>query len=217
MDKVISETKRWVEQQLTAEKTGHDWYHIDRVYKMAIRLAKEEGADPFIVAMAALLHDLADDKVVKDEQAGLERIEAWLDRFHVRQSDRLHILTIITSISYKGGNGEDLKTIEAKVVQDADRLDALGAIGVARTFQYSGAKGQPIYEPQREVRSKMTLEEYRHGQSSAIHHFYEKLLKLKDLMNTKTGKKIAEQRHQFIEVFLEQFLLEWGSPQRGDS
>lgn len=135
-----------VEQQLTAEKTGHDWYHIDRVYKMAIRLAKEEGADPFIVAMAALLHDLADDKVVKDEQAGLDRIEAWLDRFHVSKSDRLHILTIITSISYKGGNGEKLKTIEAKVVQDADRLDALGAIGVARTFQYSGAKGQPIYE-----------------------------------------------------------------------
>ncbi|WP_100404799.1 HD domain-containing protein [Bacillus solitudinis] len=211
MDKeqVILETSNWVKSKLEHEGTGHDWYHITRVTKQAKEIAIEEGANLFIVTLTALLHDLADDKVVNSEEEGRQEIKEWLHSHHLSETDIHHIITIIKTMSFKGGNNRAVESLEAQVVQDADRLDALGAIGIARTFIYSGSKGQPMYDPTISTRESMSVEEYRHGTSSAVHHFYEKLLKLKDLMNTESGKKRAEDRHSFMEEFLEQFYHEW--------
>ncbi|WP_017726955.1 HD domain-containing protein [Halalkalibacterium ligniniphilum] len=207
---IIEDAKEWVKDQLLHEGSGHDWYHIERVTYTAQAIAEKEDADDFIVALASLFHDLADDKVVENEQEGLQSIVTWLKDYDVNEKDIKHIMEIIQMISFKGGNGVPLKTKEAMVVQDADRLDAIGAIGIARTFTYAGSKGQPIYDPMLPVRDNMSVEEYRKGRSSAIHHFYEKLLKLKDLMNTDEGKRLAQERHRFMEQFLDQFYLEWG-------
>jgi len=205
----IEVTNQYVRSLLLNERTGHDWYHIERVTKLAHYIAEREGANLFIVKMAALLHDLADDKVASDEESGLKQVEDWLKSQEIPFEDQQKILSIITTISFKGGNGLPVESLEAKVVQDADRLDALGAIGIARTFVYAGAKGDPMYDPTIDVRDKMTKEEYRHGKSSAIHHFYEKLLKLRGLMNTKTGKQLADERHEQLEQFLKTFFQEW--------
>ncbi|MDT8862757.1 HD domain-containing protein [Alkalihalobacillus sp. MEB130] len=207
---MIAETRQWVKDQLLQEKTGHDWYHIRRVTDQAIEIARIEGADELIVTLAALTHDLIDDKVVESEAEGLKNVLDWLIKIGTTEEQRQHIVAIITTMSYKGGTNQPVTTLEAQVVQDADRLDALGAIGVARTFVYAGSKGDPMYDPTLSVRETLTLDEYRNGQSSAIGHFYEKLLKLKDLMNTEEGKKRAHERHQFLKNFLDQFLLEWG-------
>lgn len=207
-EKIITETENMVRDKLQAEKSGHDWYHIERVNKNAKEITAAEEADSFIVALAALLHDLADDKVVVSEEEGLRFISDWLTQQEVSQADREHILSIIQTMSFKGGNGKPMKTLEGKIVQDADRLDAIGAIGIARCFVFSGKKGQAIHNPKLPVREKMTVEEYRNGKSTAIHHFYEKLLKLKGLMNTGKGYELAEARHQFMEDFLEQFYRE---------
>ncbi|GAJ99275.1 HD domain-containing protein [Geomicrobium sp. JCM 19055] len=205
----IEVTKQYVQSLLLNERTGHDWYHIERVTKLAHYIAEREGANLFIVKMAALLHDLADDKVAADEESGLKQVVDWLKSQEIPFEDQQKILSIITTISFKGGNGSPVESLEAKVVQDADRLDALGAIGIARTFVYAGAKGDPMYDPTIDVRDKMTKEEYRHGKSSAIHHFYEKLLKLRGLMNTKTGKQLANERHEQLKQFLKTFFQEW--------
>jgi len=207
-ENVIVETEKMVRSTLLDEPSGHDWFHIERVTKMATKIGKAEGANLFIVTLAALLHDLADDKVVENEEIALNNISTWLTSHNVAQADSYHILRIIQTISFKGGNGNQVETLEAKVVQDADRLDAIGAIGIARCFTYSGSKGKVIYNPSFDVRKQMTLEEYRHGESSAIHHFYEKLLKLKDTMNTDTGYQLAVDRHAFMEEFLAQFFKE---------
>lgn len=211
---VINLTEEMVRKKLLGEGSGHDWYHIERVTTTAKQLAEKEKADLFIVTLAALLHDLADDKVVESEEQGIIVIREWLDQHGVAQHDTEHILSIIQHMSFKGGNGNPLETIEGQVVQDADRLDAIGAIGIARCFVYAGKKGQLIYDPSLEVRDQMTQEEYRRGNSSAIHHFYEKLLKLKDLMNTRTGYQLAEERHRFMEQFLEVFYQEAGYDMR---
>ncbi len=207
-ENVILNTEQMVRDQLLNEESGHDWYHIERVTKTARQIAKKENANLFIVVLASLLHDLADDKVVESESKGIASIQQWLNAQQVESDDSEHILSIIQHMSFKGGNGTPLKTIEGQVVQDADRLDAIGAVGIARCFLYSGKKGQPIYDPTLKVREQMSKEEYRHGNSSAIHHFYEKLLKLKDLMNTETGQNLANERHQFMLEFLEQFFDE---------
>lgn len=209
-EKIIVEAEKMVYSKLLNEQTGHDWFHVERVTKNAIEIGNKEGANLFVIRLAALFHDLADDKVVENEEEGLKSIESWLNSQKVSKTDTDHILRIIQTISFKGGNFKKLESLEAKVVQDADRLDAIGAIGIARCFVYSGSTGRSIYDPNLAIRDKMSVEEYRNGQSSAIHHFYEKLLKLKDLMNTKTGYEIAEQRHQFMESFLEQFYKEIG-------
>ncbi|WP_420535544.1 HD domain-containing protein [Alkalihalobacillus pseudalcaliphilus] len=206
---ILEETEKWVKEILLGESSGHDWYHIQRVTHLAQTIAKAEGGDRFIVTMAALLHDLIDDKLFENQEEALRRVSDKLMELEVHQDIQNHILTIIQTISYRGGNGDKLQSKEAMIVQDADRLDALGAIGIARTFAYSGHKGQPIYDPTIEKRENMTIEEYRNGKSSAIHHFYEKLLKLKDLMNTESGKKEANIRHEFMEQFLKQFYHEW--------
>ncbi|UOQ85014.1 HD domain-containing protein [Gracilibacillus salinarum] len=214
-EQVIDATENFVRQTLLGEESGHDWYHIERVTTTAKKLAAEEGANLFIVTLAALLHDLADDKVVDSEDEGLRNIQNWLLDHQVNQEDQEHILMIILHMSFKGGNGKSLETIEGQVVQDADRLDAIGAVGIARCFTYAGKKGQPIYEPDLAVRQEMSVSEYRHGRSSAIHHFYEKLLKLKELMNTRSGYRMAEKRHQLMELYLDAFFEEIGELERG--
>lgn len=206
---VLSNTREYVRNHFEGEGTGHDWWHIHRVTEVAKNLANREGADLFICEMAALLHDVADDKLNESEEAGMKKVIDWLEQQHIESKEKEHILEIISTISFKGGTGSPVRTLEAQVVQDADRLDAIGAIGIARTFMYAGSKGSLIHDPSIEVRETMTKEEYRKGKSTAINHFYEKLLKLKDLMNTEAGKEMAEERHEYMVSFLQQFYHEW--------
>lgn len=209
MNEVIEQTKIYVKNALEHDASGHDWWHIFRVHKVAKHIAELEYANPFIVEMAALLHDIADEKLNSSEEIGLDRVRVWLDHCQVTESDQQHILMIIMNMSFKGGNKPPLTTIEGMVVQDADRLDAIGAIGIARTFAYGGAKGDIMYDPHLPAREQMTQEEYRTGKSTPINHFHEKLLKLKDLMNTDAAKHLAEERHQFMVQYLQQFMKEW--------
>lgn len=205
---ILSKVEDRVKERLKEEKTGHDWFHIERVTTTAKQIACQEKADIFIVQLAALVHDLIDEKVVKDEEAAKKELEKWFAELGVSQNDRQHVMEIIQTISFKGGNGPRLSSLEAKVVQDADRLDAIGAIGIARCFTYAGSKGHVIDDPSVPVRKQMTLAEYRNAPSTAINHFYEKLLKLKEQMNTQAGKEEAERRHLFMEQFLQEFYRE---------
>lgn len=204
---IIETTAQMVHAQLEDEGSGHDWYHIERVWKTATYLAKAEQADTFVVQLAALVHDLIDDKLVENEQEAIENVHHFLEGEGVREEVIQHVLEIIQTMSFS--KGKSMRTLEGKVVQDADRLDAIGAIGIARAFTYAGNKGRPIFDPSFEVREEMTREEYRNQESSTIHHFYEKLLKLKDLMNTETAIQLAEERHAFMEDYLAQFYKEW--------
>lgn len=206
MEKVIQELRRYVEQKLENEGSGHDWSHIDRVARHAKTIAEAEKANLFVCEAAALVHDLVDDKLNCPEE-GSKEVEKLLS--HVEENDRNHIIEIISTISFKGGTMPPVRSLEAKVVQDADRLDAIGAIGIARTFVYAGSKGDVMYDPSLNPREEMSASSYREGRSTAINHFYEKLLKLKDLMNTDKGKELADERHAFMESFLEQFHFEW--------
>ncbi|MBW3113234.1 MULTISPECIES: HD domain-containing protein [Bacillaceae] len=199
----------YLKHEYLGEATGHDWYHLDRVRKQALRIAREEQVScTYIIELASLLHDVPDEKFV-EEMEGKKKLDHILSRLSLTESEKSQLKSIIYSISYKGGHEAELTSIEAKIVRDADRLDALGAIGIARTFAYGGRKGRSIYNPDVEERTNMSIEEYRNGDSSSIHHFYEKLLKLKDLMCTETGKALAEERHDFLLRFLEQFNREW--------
>ncbi|MCK6257169.1 HD domain-containing protein [Fictibacillus sp. KIGAM418] len=207
--KIIEAAERYVQETLRGEGSGHDWWHIYRVNKLALTIAEKEGADPFVCSLAALLHDIADEKFNASEEAGLQKVSLCLTEHEVTNPEKQHVLEIISTMSFKGGNSTGMKTIEGMAVQDADRLDALGAIGIARTFAYSGFAGQMIYDPDIPVRNTMTKSEYRNGVSTAINHFYEKLLTLKDRMNTEHGKKLAESRHQQMVSYLDVFFSEW--------
>lgn len=210
MKQLIEKTEAFVYEELMTEGTGHDWYHIDRVRKNALLIQKNEGGgDVFIIEMAALLHDIPDEKLNESEEAGWQKLNHFINTLSLNEKDRNHILDCIESVSFKGGRIIELKSLEAKIIQDADRLDAIGAIGIARTFAFGGKKGQPLYDPNLTTRSKLTMEEYRNGKSSSVHHFYEKLFKLKELMNTDAAKQIAEKRHRFMKDYLEQFYNEW--------
>ena len=199
----------YLKHEYLGEATGHDWYHLDRVRKQALRIAGEEQVScTYIIELAALLHDVPDEKFI-DEEEGKRKLDNIISTLSLTESEIDLLKSIIYSISFKGGHETELTSMEAKVVRDADRLDAIGAIGIARTFAYGGKKGRSIYNPDYHVRTGMTLEEYRNGDSSSIHHFHEKLLKLKDLMCTETGKALAEERHMFMLGFLEQFNREW--------
>ena len=210
VENILLEVATYVEQKLSGEGSGHDWWHIVRVRNMAKNLALAEGGDSFICQLAALVHDLVDDKLVADEGLALTEVRDLLTRLGVRSDQTDQVLAIIQAISYKGGSQNHLDlTLEGQIVQDADRLDAMGAIGVARTMAYSGYHGRVIHDPEVAVRQNMTLEEYRSHQGTAITHFYEKLLLLKDLMNTKTAQELAKRRHAFMEAYLEQFFAEW--------
>lgn len=205
---IIEHTAEMVKSKLEGEGSGHDWFHIERVWKNAVTIGKEEKIELFVVELAALLHDLADDKIVENEEKAIDEITYFLEGEGVSDRISQQVLEIIQTISFKGGKAKQVLTKEGQVVQDADRLDAIGAIGIARAFTYAGSKGQPIFDPRYTVREEMTLEEYRKGETSTIHHFYEKLLKLKGLMNTDTALELAEKRHAFMEEYLEQFFNE---------
>jgi uncharacterized protein len=207
---LIEQAENFVRNELGDDATGHDWYHVDRVRRNALHICKlENSGDPFIIEMAALLHDIPDGKLNTSIEQGKAKLDSFFKSIKISDEIKGRIEEIINSISYQGGRKMELKTPEAKIVQDADRLDAMGAIGIARAFAYGGKKGQPIYDPAIQVREEMSLEEYRKGPSTSIHHFYEKLLKLKDLLNTATAKKMAENRHQMMLSFLERFYQEW--------
>lgn len=208
-NQVIEKTLYYVKSKFEGESTGHDWWHIYRVWKMALRIAEEEGrnVDLFVVQLAALLHDLDDWKFSKNSEP--KQTKEWLEKSGVEKSVVSHVCDIVGNISFKGVKVKaEMKTMEGKIVQDADRLDAMGAVGIARCFTTGTKFNRQIYDPTKNL-NKIVYDLRKNYSYSSIHHFYDKLLLLKDLMNTKTAKKIAEERHKFIEQFLDRFLKEW--------
>lgn len=208
---IIDKTILFVKEKLQDAEGGHDWFHIERVFKNAVLIAQEEVCDETVVKLGALLHDIADSKFHDgDEEIGPRTARNFLESEHVSEEIIEHVIQIIKNISFKGGNFEKtFSSKELEIVQDADRLDALGAIGIARTFNYGGFKNRALYNPTISPKLNMTKEEYKKSDSPTLNHFYEKLLLLKDKMNTKTGKKLAQERHRFMETFLSQFYAEW--------
>ncbi|MGE7823764.1 DUF3658 domain-containing protein [Paenibacillus sp. NPDC093718] len=206
---IIQQAQDFTRSVLEQDSSGHDWWHILRVTRIARILAYLEDANVYICELSALLHDVADEKLNESKEAGYERVQHWLKQAGVEASDQELVLEIISTMSFSGGTGSAMRTLEGRIVQDADRLDAIGVIGIARTFAYSGWKGQSMYDPFIPLREHMTREEYRKGQSTAINHFYEKLLKLKDKMNTESARLLADGKHQSLELFLQLFDKEW--------
>jgi uncharacterized protein len=206
---VISAAERFCRLELENDPTGHDWWHVHRVVEMTKRLAYEEKANSFICIIAALLHDVADEKLNDSKESGLRKVSDWLEGQAIAEGDRKHIIEIISTLSYNAGANPPMRSLEGRVVQDADRLDAIGAISIARAFLYAGWKGDPIHDPQILPRDEMTPKEYRQGKSTAINHFHEKLLKLKDNLNTPSAIRIGEERHRYMEQFVERFYQEW--------
>jgi uncharacterized protein len=208
---IIDKAILFVKKQLQNAEGGHDWFHIERVYKNAMQIAVDETCDLTVVKLGALLHDIADSKFHQgDEEIGPKTARIFLESENVSEEIIEHVIPIIKNISFKGGNFEKtFSSKELEIVQDADRLDALGAIGIARTFNYGGFKNRTIYDPQIAPKLNMSKEEYQISDSPTLNHFYEKLLLLKDQMNTETGKKLAHERHRFMELFLSQFYAEW--------
>lgn len=207
----IQQTIDFVKKELEGAEAGHDWFHIERVYKNVLHLLKTEQADEQVVLLGALLHDIADSKFHEgDETIGPKKAYDFMSTIEIPEDVKKHVVQIIENISFKGGNFEkNFRSKELEIVQDADRLDAIGAIGIARTFNYGGFKNHPLYDPAIKPNLQMSKDEYKKHQGTTINHFYEKLLLLKDLMNTETGKKMALKRHQYMEGFLEQFYAEW--------
>ncbi|MFV9483421.1 HD domain-containing protein [Christiangramia sp. ASW11-125] len=208
---LIEHTIAYVKETLQNAEGGHDWFHIERVYKNSLNIAASEEAHLLVVKLGALLHDIADSKFHGgDDTVGPAKARKFLETQKVSEAIIDHVVKIIENISFKGGNvQQQFRSIELDIVQDADRLDALGAIGIARTFNYGGFKNRPLYDPEIKPNLNMSKEEYKASLAPTINHFYEKLLLLKERMNTATGRKIAEQRHAFMEVFLDQFYAEW--------
>lgn len=208
---LIDSTISFVKDQLKTAEGGHDWFHIERVYRNALLIAESETCNIEIVKLGALFHDIADSKFHNgDETIGPKTARIFLERQNVSEEITNHVINIIENISFKGGNfDKKFNSIELEIVQDADRLDAIGAIGIARTFNYGGFKNRTIYNPSIAPKLGMDKEEYKKSEAPTINHFYEKLLLLKDKMNTQTGKKIAQERHFFMEKFLSQFYAEW--------
>ena len=208
---IISNTEAFVKSTLKNAEGGHDWFHIFRVWNNAKLIAEHEDVDNFIVELGTLLHDIADSKFHNgDESIGPKVAREFLDSQGVENSIITHVEHIISNISYKGGNFEQkFRSPELDVIQDADRLDAIGAVGIARCFNYGGFKNRPLYNPEIKPNLNLSKKAYKNSDAPTINHFYEKLLLLKDRMNTVTGKKIAEERHQYMEAFLQQFYNEW--------
>jgi uncharacterized protein len=208
---LIDKTIAFVKEKLDNAEGGHDWFHIERVYKNSILIAQEEECDLTVVKLGALLHDIADSKFHDgDETIGPKTARTFLESENVFEETINHVINIIENISFKGGNFENkFSSKELEIVQDADRLDAIGAIGIARTFNYGGFKNRALYDPSIAPNLNMSKEEYKNSNSPTLNHFYEKLLLLKDKMNTATGKKIALERHKYMENFLSQFYAEW--------
>lgn len=209
---ILKNTKDFVKNTLSKDSTGHDWWHIYRVWKLSLYIAKKEkNKKLFIVELGALLHDIADFKFHNgDETVGPKVAREWLERQNVPEEIITQVVHIVESISYKGAKVKNtMQSLEGKIVQDADRLDALGAIGIARTFAYGGYKGREMYNPHIKPEIHTNSKSYKNSTGPTINHFYEKLLLLKDKMNTKTAKQLALKRHKFMEKYLEEFYREW--------
>jgi len=210
---ILIKTEKYVRDELKNEGSGHDWWHVHRVRNTALFIARREDADLFIVELGALLHDIADYKFHGgDSTIGPRIASEWLVSVGADKETVNHIRHIVQHVSFKGAKVKSgMKTLEGKIIQDADRLDAIGAIGIARAFTYGGyRKNQLLYDPDGKIKKHRSFSEYkRKPAASTIHHFYEKLLLLKDLMNTKTGKRLAQERHAFMERYLKQFFDEW--------
>ena len=217
---IIENTIKFVKKELKNAEGGHDWFHIERVFKNAILISKEEKADVFVISLSALLHDIADPKFYDgDETIGPKKASEFLEKQEVSKAIKNHVINIIKHISYKNTFdtksssaqviGEKFTSKELEIVQDADRLDAIGAIGIARCFNYGGFKNRALYNPEILPNLNMTKEEYKNSDAPTINHFYEKLLLLKDKMNTASGKRIAAERHKYMQQFLNQFYNEW--------
>ena len=211
-NQLIENTKRFVKHVLKDAEGGHDWFHTERVYKNAIKIAKGEAVDMRIVALAALLHDIADSKFHNgDETIGPRMAREFLFQQNVDSAVIEHVVQIIKHMSFKNSleNKETFESMELFVVRDADRLDAMGAIGIARSFNYGGFKNRMLYDPSVKPNLQMNKADYKSSTAPTINHFYEKLLLLKDRMHTKTAKKMAKERHDYMESFLKQFYAEW--------
>ena len=207
---IIQKTENYISGVFAGEGSGHDWHHVDRVRKLALRICDGEGGDMFVTEMSALLHDLDDWKINDYNSVSLDKAKKWLDNLAVESGISSRILEVIEQVSFKGaGTQTPVKSVEAAIVQDADRLDAIGAIGIARTFSYGGHKNRLIYDPDIVPVMHTDFQHYKKSTAPTINHFFEKLLLLKDRMNTNTAKEIAEQRHHFMEKYLEQFFDEW--------
>jgi uncharacterized protein len=207
---IITRTIEFVKEKLEGDSSGHDWWHIYRVWNLAKKIQQKEGGDLFIIEMAALLHDVSDWKFYENEEAGLNVVRDWLLKIETSNDLTEKIIDIIKNVSYKGAGVKDqMETTEGKIVQDADRLDAIGAIGIARTFAFGGKFGGAIHIPEQEPIFHNDFNEYKNSNGTTINHFYEKLLLLKDRINTKTAKDMAIERHNYMEVFLKQFYDEW--------
>lgn len=208
----VSKTREFLEKKFKDESSGHDYWHMYRVWKLAKHIASEEpGVDMYTLELAALLHDIADFKFNDgDEEVGSRAARAWLEGLDVDNAVIEHVEEIVRHVSFKGADAESkLSTIEGKIVHDADKLDAIGAIGIGRTFAYGGFKGREMYDPNRPPEQYHTVEAYAKNTSPTINHFYEKLLLLKDRMFTKTAREIAQHRHEVMEQFLREFFDEW--------
>ena len=213
IETLISTLRRYVTEKYSDEATGHDWYHIERVTRNACLIAESEGGDVHVVEVAALLHDIDDHKFNGgDLEAGAKTAQRVMEQIGFDNTFIQRVVPIINKVSFKGVYVDSVPdSLEGKIVQDADRLDALGAIGIARAFAYGGNKQRPIYDPEIKPELHHSAEQYIHAKSHTINHFYEKLLHLKDKMNTNTGKTMAAQRHQFMTDFLAQFYAEWNN------
>lgn len=210
-ESILARTAEHVRGQLAGDSSGHDWWHIERVRAAALAIGEREGADLFVVELAALLHDVADWKFHGgDETAGPRVARQWLESLGADGDVIEHVCDIIAHLSFKGaGVATPMKSLEGRVVQDADRLDALGAVGIARTFAYGGHAGQPMHDPEVAPQLHATFADYKTKRSTTINHFHEKLLLLKDRMNTDAGRQLAAARHEFMQAFLERFDDEW--------
>ena len=209
-DQIIENTIEFVKEKLAGDSSGHDWWHIYRVWNISKKLQEKEGGDLFIIELAALLHDVADWKFNENEDKGLKLVNDWMKNQSVSNEISKQVLYIIENISFKGAGVKDnMQTIEGKIVQDADRLDAIGAVGIGRTFAFGGKYGSEMYNPNVEIVFHDNFEQYKKSKGTTINHFYEKLLLLKDRMNTETANKLAAERHLYMEQFLKQFHSEW--------
>ncbi len=212
-DAIINATMAYVKETLQGAEGGHDWFHIERVYKNALLIAEDENVNELVVALGALLHDIADAKFHDgNETIGPRMAKEFLKSISIDTKIIDHVVKIIENISFKSSlekKTNKFNTIELQVVQDADRLDAIGAMGIARAFNYGGFKNRVLYNPEIPPKLNMTKEEYKKSKGPTINHFHEKLLLLKDQMNTKTGKRLASKRHQFMLDYLKQFEMEW--------
>lgn len=209
MEKVFDRIVEFLNDELGVDSSGHSIDHALRVYRLAKAITKQEGGNERVTLIAALVHDVIDEKLFDDVFSQKAKLFLFLQMIGCSQSELEQIFYIIENISYKGGNGEPVKTLEAQIVQDADRLDAIGAIGIGRTFMYGGSRGSKMYDEEINVMDFENEAAYRAHQGTVINHFHEKLFKLKDSMNTEVAKEMAQERHEFMELFVKEFMKEW--------